>query len=86
MLVGDCLLPAELNGHAGLDCRQGARFAKWRAALPIGEGLPSSRAIDVNCEELAQYAKIAQVRQLHSLQAAEVSMWDVSMGVYATIM
>lgn len=39
---------------------QGARFAKWRAALKIGDSLPSAEAVDVNCKELAKYAAIAQ--------------------------
>ena len=47
------------------DCRQyrrsGARFAKWRAALRIGDGLPSEAAVQCNAEDLAQYAAIAQV-------------------------
>ena len=47
------------------DCRsyrqQGARFCKWRAALRIGNGTPSQKAIDINAQQLAQYAAIAQV-------------------------
>lgn len=40
----------------------GAKFAKWRAALKIDKqkGLPSHRAIRTNAHLLAQYAKIAQ--------------------------
>ena len=48
------------------DCKsyrqQGARFCKWRAALRIGNGTPSQKAIDINAQQLAQYAAIAQVR------------------------
>lgn len=38
----------------------GARFAKWRAAIRIDEtaGLPTDDAISVNAKELAEYAKI----------------------------
>ena len=47
------------------DCKsyrqQGARFCKWRAALRIGNGTPSQKAIDINAQQLAQYAAIAQV-------------------------
>ena len=47
------------------DCRQyrqrGARFTKWRAALKVGDGLPSEAAVQRNADELAQYAAIAQV-------------------------
>ncbi len=41
--------------------RQGARFCKWRAALRVGDGTPSQKAIDTNAQQLAQYAAIAQV-------------------------
>ena len=48
------------------DCKayrqQGARFCKWRAALRIGIGTPSQKAIDINAQQLAQYAAVAQVR------------------------
>ena len=47
------------------DCRgyrlQGARFTKWRAALKVGNGLPSEAAVQRNAEELAAYAATAQV-------------------------
>ena len=47
------------------DCKayrqQGARFCKWRAALRIGDNAPSQKAIDINAQQLAQYAAIAQV-------------------------
>jgi hypothetical protein len=43
-------------------CMQGARFAKWRAVLKIGEaGGPSTQAILENAHGLARYAQIAQV-------------------------
>lgn len=38
----------------------GARFAKWRAALKVGAGLPSENAMQTNAEQLADYAKICQ--------------------------
>ena len=41
--------------------KQGARFCKWRAALRIGDSTPSLKAIDVNAQQLAEYAAIAQV-------------------------
>ena len=47
------------------DCKayrqQGARFCKWRAALRIEDNAPSQKAIDINAQQLAQYAAIAQV-------------------------
>lgn len=44
----------------------GARFAKWRATLKIGEGTPTESAVQVNAEQLAMYARICQVS--HALQ------------------
>lgn len=37
---------------------QGFRFAKWRAVLKIGNGLPSEQAIQENAWGLARYAAI----------------------------
>jgi hypothetical protein len=43
--------------------KQGAKFAKWRAALKVAEGsCPSDLAVSVNAEQLAEYAAICQVR------------------------
>ena len=50
-----------LNWHIG--CRQGARFAKWRAAVKVGPGLPSEHALSVNAQQLAQYAAVCQARR-----------------------
>ncbi|MCL2002144.1 fructose-bisphosphate aldolase class I, partial [Candidatus Saccharibacteria bacterium] len=36
--------------------KRGLRFAKWRAAFFVGDGIPSNKAIDENCKALAQYA------------------------------
>lgn len=40
--------------------KDGARFAKWRAVLKIGEDLPSELAINENAHGLARYAVICQ--------------------------
>ncbi|KAK9868157.1 hypothetical protein WJX84_002256 [Apatococcus fuscideae] len=40
--------------------RQGARFAKWRAALKISADTPSELAISMNAAELGKYARICQ--------------------------
>lgn len=37
---------------------KGARFAKWRAVLKIGNGLPSSLSVTENAHTLARYASI----------------------------
>jgi fructose-bisphosphate aldolase class I len=38
----------------------GARFAKWRAVISIGEGIPSEYCIWANAHALARYAALAQ--------------------------
>src|ERR1700678_3018630 len=38
----------------------GAKFAKWRAVIDIGSGIPSLYAIDANAEALARYAALCQ--------------------------
>ena len=38
----------------------GAQFAKWRAVITIGEGIPSQVCIDTNAKILAIYASICQ--------------------------
>ncbi|KAI7844816.1 hypothetical protein COHA_001695 [Chlorella ohadii] len=42
----------------------GARFAKWRAALKVGGGCPSEKAIEINAAQLAEYAAICQAQGL----------------------
>lgn len=49
-------LGERLSGYAAL----GARFAKWRAVLAIGDGLPSAAAISANAHALARYAALCQ--------------------------
>lgn len=39
---------------------RGARFAKWRAVITIGPGIPTSTCIDANAHALARYAAICQ--------------------------
>ena len=39
---------------------QGARFAKWRAVIDIGNGIPSYSAIHANAHALARYAALCQ--------------------------
>ncbi|MGH6831316.1 MAG: class I fructose-bisphosphate aldolase, partial [Methylocella sp.] len=38
----------------------GAQFAKWRAVIDIGKGIPSHNAIHANAHALARYAAICQ--------------------------
>ena len=52
----------------------GARFAKWRAVLAIGVGLPSRICIEVNAHALACYAALCQEGQLVPIVEPEVLM------------
>src|SRR5213079_2201956 len=38
----------------------GARFAKWRAVISIGDKIPTRRCIETNAELLAHYAALSQ--------------------------
>ena len=38
----------------------GAKFAKWRAVITIGENMPTSACIEANCHALARYAALCQ--------------------------
>ena len=40
--------------------RLGARFAKWRAVINIGDGLPTNECLSVNAVMLARYAALCQ--------------------------
>jgi fructose-bisphosphate aldolase class I len=67
----------------------GARFAKWRAVITIGEDIPTGACIDANAYALARYAALCQEAGLvpivepevlldgdHSIsRCAEVSEW-----------
>jgi len=38
----------------------GARFAKWRAVIAVGQVIPSRAAIEANAQALARYAALCQ--------------------------
>ena len=52
----------------------GARFAKWRAVIKIGENMPSSANISTNAHALARYASICQEQGLVPIIEPEVLM------------
>jgi len=52
----------------------GARFAKWRAVIRIGDGLPSSACISTNAHALARYSAICQEQGLVPIIEPEVLM------------
>jgi len=53
---------------------QGARFAKWRAVIDIGAGIPSYTCIRVNTHALARYAALCQAAQIVPIVEPEVLM------------
>ena len=53
---------------------QGARFAKWRAVIDIGAGIPTMTAISVNAHALARYAALCQEAQIVPIVEPEVLM------------
>jgi fructose-bisphosphate aldolase class I len=52
----------------------GARFAKWRAVIDIGAGIPSAYAIDANAQALARYAALCQEADIVPIVEPEVLM------------
>src|SRR5271168_2568796 len=79
----------DLAGHAGekitegLDglrerlkeyFQMGARFAKWRAVIAIGDGIPSPGCIEANAQALARYAALCQEAGLVPVVEPEVLM------------
>jgi len=54
--------------------QMGARFAKWRAVIAIGSGLPSWGCIEANAHALARYAALCQEAGLVPVVEPEVIM------------
>jgi fructose-bisphosphate aldolase class I len=54
--------------------QMGARFAKWRAVIAVGEGIPSRASIDANAHALARYAVLCQEAGLVPVVEPEVLM------------
>jgi len=52
----------------------GARFAKWRAVIAIGHGIPSLGCIEANAQALARYAALCQEAGLVPVVEPEVLM------------
>lgn len=52
----------------------GARFAKWRAVIGIGDGMPSESAIHANAHALARYAALCQEAGIVPIVEPEVLM------------
>ena len=54
--------------------QMGARFAKWRAVIAIGDGIPSRSCIEANAHTLARYAALCQETGLVPIVEPEVLM------------
>lgn len=52
----------------------GAKFAKWRAVITIGEGIPSRACIEANAHALARYAALCQEAGIVPIVEPEVLM------------
>lgn len=76
----------------------GARFTKWRSVIHIADGLPSSRALDVNAQVLAKYAKLVQMHDMvpivepevlfdgtHTLAQSEIALHDTLTALFGAL-
>lgn len=61
-------LKARYEEYAGM----GAKFAKWRAVIKIGDGIPSDTCLFANAEVLARYSAITQEAGLVPIIEPEV--------------
>ncbi len=52
----------------------GARFAKWRAVITIGDGLPTDYCLEANAHALARYGALCQERGIVPIIEPEVLM------------
>ncbi|MDH4177946.1 MAG: fructose-bisphosphate aldolase class I [Thermoleophilia bacterium] len=52
----------------------GARFAKWRAVITIGDGLPTTNCLHANAHALARYAALVQEAGMVPIVEPEVLM------------
>ncbi|KAF1686509.1 fructose-bisphosphate aldolase class I [Pseudoxanthomonas broegbernensis] len=67
--------------------RLGARFAKWRAVINIGEDIPTGTCIEANAHALARYAALCQEQGLVPMVEPEVLMdgdHDIETGYEVT--
>jgi fructose-bisphosphate aldolase class I len=63
-----------LRGRLAEYSKMGARFAKWRAVITIGDGIPSWGSIEANAHALARYAALCQEAGLVPVVEPEVLM------------
>ena len=63
-----------LRDRLGAYFELGARFAKWRAVISIGNGTPSRGCIEANAHALARYAALCQEASIVPIVEPEVLM------------
>lgn len=63
-----------LRDRLGEYKQMGAKFAKWRAVITIGEGIPTDTCIESNAEVLARYAALCQEQDIVPIVEPEVLM------------
>ncbi|MBI2718220.1 MAG: fructose-bisphosphate aldolase class I [Rhizobiales bacterium] len=63
-----------LAGRVAEYAKLGAEFAKWRAVIDIGKGIPTHNAIHANAHALARYAAICQAGGIVPMVEPEVLM------------
>jgi fructose-bisphosphate aldolase, class I len=63
-----------LRGRLKEYFQMGARFAKWRAVITVGDGIPSRGCIEANAQALARYAALCQEAGLVPMVEPEVLM------------
>ncbi len=63
-----------LRDRLAVYAKLGARFAKWRAVIALGDGMPSQACIDANAHALARYAALCQEAGLVPVVEPEVLM------------
>ncbi len=79
--------------------QRGARFAKWRAVINIGDGLPSRYCIAANAHALGRYAALCQEADMvpivepevlmdgnHSIESSEAVTREVLRAVFAELL
>ena len=63
-----------LRGRLKEYFKMGARFAKWRAVIAVGDGIPRRGCIEANAQALARYAALCQEAGLVPVVEPEVLM------------
>lgn len=63
-------LPRRFQEYVGF----GAKFAKWRAIITIGDGIPTEANISQQAKDLASYARVAQEAGLAPIVEPETLM------------